>query len=267
MDNNSEPLGSIFQALADPTRRAVINRLGISSASTKELADPFNMALPSFMQHLSILEASGLITSKKVGRVRRWEIKQEALASVESWVVEQRALWEDRTDRFVNYVEDLYKKEKMAEKNSDFIVSRLIKAPRSLIWKAWTMPEYLEKWWTPKPMTAKMVSFDLRPGGAFDLLMSDPSGAQSPITGTFLELVHEERIVFTTALTAGWRPAPTILPITAIISMSDVRDGTWYATRVLVKDDDERQKLQAIGFEPGWSLGIDQLNELVTQWV
>ena len=132
----------------------------------------------------------------------------------------------------------------MTDKNSDFIVSRLIKAPRRLIWKAWTIPEHLEKWWTPKPMTAKVTGFDLRPGGAFDLLMNDPSGAESPITGTFLELIPEERIVFTTALTEGWRPAPTLLPITAIISMSDVSDGTWYATRVLVKDDEERQQLQ-----------------------
>ncbi len=267
MTNNSEPLGNIFQALADPTRRAVINRLGAGSASTKELAGPFDLALPSFMQHLAVLENSGLITSKKVGRVRTWEIKHEALVAAEAWIVKQRALWEDRTDRFVDNVEDWYKREKMIEKNSDFLVSRVIKAPRSLIWKAWTMPEHLEKWWTPKPMTAKIVGFDLRPGGAFDLLMSDPSGAESPITGTFLELVLEERIVFTTALTAGWRPAPTLLPITAIISMSDVSDGTWYATRVLVKDEEERQKLQEIGFEPGWSLGIDQLDELVTQWV
>ena len=267
MPNDNETLGNVFQALADPTRRAVIDRLGIGPASTKELASPFDMALPSFMQHLSMLEASGLITSKKVGRVRTWEIKQEEFDAVESWIVKQRAVWEARTDRFANYVEALYKREQMADQNHDFIVSRLIKAPRHFIWKAWTEPQHLEHWWTPKPMTGKLTSFELRQGGAFDLVMRDPDGQESAVTGAFLELIEDERIVFTTALTADWRPAPTPLPITAIISMSDVSDGTWYATRVLVKDEAERQQLEQMGFEPGWSLGIDQLAELVEGWV
>ncbi len=264
MTNSSEPLGNVFQALADPTRRAVVFRLGAGSASTKELAEPFDMALPSFMQHLALLENVGLITSKKVGRVRTWELQREALAAAETWFIEQRAIWEARTDLFVSYVEEWY--QTMTEKNLDFIVSRIIKAPRSYVWKAWTMPEHLEKWWTPRPMTAQVIHFDPRPGGAFDLIMRDPDGGESPITGAFLELIPEERIVFTTALTADWRPAPTLLPITAIISMSDAKHGTQYDTRVLVRDEEERLKLQEMGFEPGWSLGIDQLEELVTQW-
>jgi uncharacterized protein YndB with AHSA1/START domain/DNA-binding transcriptional ArsR family regulator len=263
-----ESLGNVFQALADPTRRAVIQRLGAGPASTKELAQPFDMALPSFMQHLAMLESSGLIASKKVGRVRTWQIEQTQLAAAESWLLEQRALWEERTDRFVDYVEDWYEREtQMTENSADFIVSRIIKAPRSVVWKAWTIPEHLEKWWCPKPMTTKIVGFDLRPGGAFDLLMGDPNGGQTPITGAFLEIVPEERIVFTTALTDGWRPAPTRLPITAIISMTNDGGNTKYATRVLVKDEEERQKLHGMNFEAGWSMGIDQLSELAEQWV
>ncbi len=268
MENYTESLGNVFQALADPTRRAVIQRLGAGPASTKELAQPFDMALPSFMQHLTMLENSGLIASKKVGRVRTWQIEQEQIVAAESWLLEQRALWEGRTDRFVDYVEDWYKREsKMTENSYDFTVSRIIKAPRSVVWKAWTIPEHLEKWWCPKPMTTKIVGFDLRPGGAFDLLMGDPSGGETPITGAFLEIVPEERIVFTTALTDGWRPAPTLLPITAIISMTNDSANTRYATRVLVKDEEERQKLQAMNFEAGWSIGIDQLSQLAEQWV
>ncbi len=263
MTNNSESLGNVFQALADPTRRAVIQRLGTGPASTKELAQSFDMALPSFMQHLTVLENTGLIASKKVGRVRTWQIEQEKIVAAEAWILEQRALWEARTDRFVDYVEDWYQRETAMTKNSiDFTVSRIIKAPRSMVWKAWTMPEHLEKWWCPKPMTTKVVGFDLRPGGAFNIVMGDPSGAETPITGAFLEIVPEERIVFTTALTGEWRPAPTLLPITAIISMSDDSSATRYATRVLVKDEEERQKLEQMNFEAGWSLGIDQLSEL-----
>jgi uncharacterized protein YndB with AHSA1/START domain/DNA-binding transcriptional ArsR family regulator len=262
----SESLGHVFYALADPTRRAVIQRLGAGPASTKELAQPFNMALPSFMQHLTLLENSGLIASKKIGRVRTWEIKQEELVAAESWIVEQRALWQGRTDRFANYVETWYEREiKMTENSNDFTVSRHIKAPRRVLWKAWTMPEHLEKWWCPAPMTCKVMGLDPRPGGAFDILMRDPGGPEMSQTGAFLEIVPEERIVFTTALTDEWRPAASFLPITAIISMADENDGTRYETRVLYKDEEERQKLGDMRFEAGWSLAIDQLGELVAQ--
>lgn len=266
MTDQNEPIGTIFQALADPTRRAVIHRLGSGPASTKELAAPFDMALPSFMQHLSVLEDSGLITSEKVGRVRTWEIKQEEFVAVKSWIDDLRAQWEARTDRLADFAEELYRKRKeMSESSLDFIVSRLIKAPRSIVWEVWSVPEYLEQWWVPKPMTAKLTDFDFRQGGSFDLQMADPEGGESFVTGAFLELVPEERIVFTTALTAEFRPAPTMLPITAIIALSDDDEGTWYATRVLVKNEDERQRLEDMNFPAGWTLGIDQLKELAEQ--
>jgi uncharacterized protein YndB with AHSA1/START domain len=268
MRNDTELLGKVFQALADPTRRAVIQRLSIGPASTTELARPFNMALPSFMQQLITLERSSLITSHKAGRVRTWQIDQEQLVVVESWLNEQRMLWEGRTDRLVEYVEEWYQREtSMTDDRNDIIVSRFIKAPRRIVWKAWTVPKHLEQWWCPKPMTTTVVGFDLRPGGAFDILMGEPSGATSPITGAFLEIMPEERIVFTTALTHGWRPATTSLPITAIISLTSEGDGTRYVTQVLIKNEEERQKLQEIDFETGWSIGIDQLEELVAQLV
>ncbi len=262
MANDSDALGNVFQALADPTRRAVIHRLGAGPASTKELAQPFHMALPSFMQHLTMLENSGLIVSEKVGRVRRWQVKQKQLAAVEAWVTEQRVLWEERTDRFVDYVEEL---QHMTEERNEFIVSRIIRAPRHMVWQAWTTPEHLEKWWCPKPITCKVATFNLRPGGGFDIMMRGPSGEKMTQTGAFLEIVPEERIVFTTALTDEWRPAPTPLPITGIISMRDESGLTRYETRVLYKDDAERQKLGEMRFEAGWSAAIDQLDEFVTQ--
>ena len=111
MENNYTALDSVFHALADPTRRAVIQQLGEGSATVSELAEPFNMALPSFMKHIGVLEASGLITSKKIGRVRTCKIKPTKLADAEKWFDEQRVLWEGRTDRMAQYVENLNSKE------------------------------------------------------------------------------------------------------------------------------------------------------------
>lgn len=106
MENNSTPLDAAFHALADPTRRAVVSRLIGGPASVTELAQPFSIGLPTFMKHLKVLEESGLIGSGKTGRVRICHLKPLRLASAEAWLSEQRTLWERRTDRLAEYVEN-----------------------------------------------------------------------------------------------------------------------------------------------------------------
>lgn len=100
-------ISAVFHALADPTRRAVIERLGRGSASTTELARPFKMALPSFAQHLQLLEHSGLVRSHKEGRVRNYELVPEPLAVVEDWTQAQRAVWNQRLDQLQEFVESM----------------------------------------------------------------------------------------------------------------------------------------------------------------
>ncbi len=104
MEQCSDELSGIFQALADPTRRAVLERLSKGPASVSDLAKPFRMALPSFMKHVRFLEGSGLIRTHKKGRVRTCEIEGQRLAAVDAWLSEQRALWEGRADRLEQFV-------------------------------------------------------------------------------------------------------------------------------------------------------------------
>lgn len=104
MDYYSERLTDIFQALADPTRRAVLGRLGQGPASISDLAKPFDMALPSFMKHIRLLEESGLINTHKQGRIRTCTIESKPFAMIEDWLSAQRAIWEGRTDRLEQLV-------------------------------------------------------------------------------------------------------------------------------------------------------------------
>ena len=104
MPNQTQRLSQVFQALSDPTRRAVLKRLSRGPAPTLELARPFDMALPSFTQHLSMLERIGLVKSKKNGRVRTYVIAPEPLRAAESWMTDQRKLWEGRLDRLDAYL-------------------------------------------------------------------------------------------------------------------------------------------------------------------
>jgi DNA-binding transcriptional ArsR family regulator len=103
MAQYQERLDSVFQALADPTRRAVLSRLGEGPASISDLAKPFDMALPSFMKHIHFLEGSGLIQTRKEGRVRTCVIERKPFAAVEAWLAIQRATWEGRTDRLEHF--------------------------------------------------------------------------------------------------------------------------------------------------------------------
>lgn len=107
MTDQSLQLNHVFQALADPTRRAVLERLSGGPATVSELAQPFAMALPSFSQHLDVLERCGLVRSHKTGRVRTYEIAPQPLEVAEQWMVGQRAIWERRLDQLDAYLSEL----------------------------------------------------------------------------------------------------------------------------------------------------------------
>lgn len=100
----SHPLDSAFHALSDPTRRAVVGRLALGDTTVSDLAAPFDMALPSFLKHVRALEDGGLIRTRKIGRVRTASLEPAAFAAVETWLTEQRSLWEGRTDRLEQFV-------------------------------------------------------------------------------------------------------------------------------------------------------------------
>ena len=104
MLNYQAALDLTFQALADPTRRVMVERLSRGPASVSELAQPLAMSLPAVLQHLQVLEASGLIRSEKVGRVRTCRIEPKALRTAEQWINERRTIWERRLDRLGDYL-------------------------------------------------------------------------------------------------------------------------------------------------------------------
>jgi len=104
MLNQSTQLDLMFQALADPSRRGMVERLCRGPASVSELAAPFEMSLPAVLQHLQVLEASGLVKTEKIGRVRSCSVESKALRSVEHWISARRSTWEQRFDRLGAYL-------------------------------------------------------------------------------------------------------------------------------------------------------------------
>jgi len=144
---------------------------------------------------------------------------------------------------------------------NDLVISRLLRAPRSALWRAWTEPELLKQWWCPKPWTTEVHAFDLRPGGAFHTFMQGPDGGTSDNPGCFLEVVPQSRLVMTSMLTGGWRPQKSWLGFTAIITMADEGEGSRYIARVMHPDAATREQHEKLGFFEGWNTVITQLEE------
>ena len=143
----------------------------------------------------------------------------------------------------------------------DLTVSRTIKAPRSVVWSAWKDPEHLVKWWAPSPIVTISRKHEFYAGGAFSTVMRMEDGTEHGGEACFLEVVENERIVFTDALKGGWRPNEEAF-FSAIITLEDHPEGTTYTAVALHKNDADRQTHAEMGFVEGWGTCIDQLGEL-----
>ena len=154
----------------------------------------------------------------------------------------------------------------MPAKESELTIERFINAPPAVVWKAWSTPAHLARWWIPAPIECRVVKLELRPGGGFETLMREGSGEFQPhVEGCFLEIVPESRLVWTTLLAEGWQPVEPWLALTAIITFEAERGGTRYASRVLHKNAEASKKHEEMGFHDGWGTAIDQLSAVAEQ--
>jgi len=144
---------------------------------------------------------------------------------------------------------------------NDLAISRVPRAPLSALWRAWSGPDLLKKWWCPRPWTTEVRAFDLRAGAAFHIFMQGPDGGTSDNPGCFLDVVPQARIVFTSMLTAGWRPNLPWLGFTAVITMDEEGAGSRYTATVMHPDAATRDRHEQLGFFDGWNTCITQLDE------
>lgn len=144
----------------------------------------------------------------------------------------------------------------------ELLLTRLIDAPRDKLFRAWTEPALLRQWFTPRPWTVAHAEMDVRPGGSSLIVMRGPEGQEFPNRGIYLEVVPNQRLVFTDAYTAAWEPSEKPF-MTAIISFEAAGGQTRYSARVRHWTVADREAHEAMGFHAGWGLATDQLVELV----
>src|SRR5271169_4686469 len=150
--------------------------------------------------------------------------------------------------------------------NSDreLLLTRLIAAPRQKLFKAWTDPELLKQWFAPMPYTTPVAELDVRPGGASRIVMRDPEGNEFPNRGVYLEVLENERLVFTDAYTKAWEPSAKPF-MTVILTFADEGGKTRYTARVCHWTVADREAHEKMGFHEGWGRCADQLAALVAK--
>ena len=144
----------------------------------------------------------------------------------------------------------------------DLVLERVVDVAPELVWAAWTQPEHLTKWFTPAPWTTPEAEVDLRPGGIFRTVMRSPEGELMDNKGCYLEVVEHRRLVWTAALSAGYRPndfSVVGFPFTAMLTLEPVGLGTRYTARVMHATSEHATTHAEMGFVDGWGAALDQL--------
>jgi len=149
----------------------------------------------------------------------------------------------------------------------DLLLDRTVDLPPAAIWRAWTEPALLVQWFTPAPWVTTSCRIDLRPGGAFEATMRSPEGQDHPNAGCYLEVEPGRRLTWTSALLAGYRPAPAPAHpdfwFTATVDLEPSGAGTRYRALVRHADEAARRAHEGMGFEAGWSAALAQLEALM----
>ena len=148
--------------------------------------------------------------------------------------------------------------------NRELMLTRLINAPREKVYRAWTDPELLKQWFAPLPYTTPVADLDVRPGGANFIVMRGPDGKDMPNRGVYLEVVPNERLVFTDAYVNAWEPSEKPY-MTVILTFEDQDGKTRYTARVRHWTVTDREAHEKMGFHQGWGICTDQLAALVAK--
>ncbi len=149
-----------------------------------------------------------------------------------------------------------------AANTRELVLTRLIDAPREKLFRAWTDPDLLKQWFAPKPYTTPVAELDVRPGGANYIVMRSPEGQDLPNRGVYLEVVENEKLVFTDAFTSAWVPSEKPF-MTVTLTFEDEGGQTRYTARVLHWTEEDRKAHEEMGFHQGWGQCADQLADLV----
>jgi uncharacterized protein YndB with AHSA1/START domain/DNA-binding transcriptional ArsR family regulator len=254
-----------FSALADPTRRKILELLARDGPlSAAEICDHFQVSAPAISQHLKILRETDLVSMEKRAQQHIYQVNPQAVLEIADWAGQMTQLWSQRFD----VLEQVLEAEKISlmERSSqmtnpvgrELSLTRVFDAPRELVFKAWTEPAMVARWWGPHGFTNPVCEMDVRPGGALVIHMRGPDGVVYPGRGVFREVVPPQRLVFMlTAIEneAGQAQLETLNTIT----FEEMANKTKLTLQVVVITATPAADGPLSGMEAGWTQSLERL--------
>jgi uncharacterized protein YndB with AHSA1/START domain/DNA-binding transcriptional ArsR family regulator len=283
----ADHLSSIFAALADPTRRAILERLAGGEATVNELAEPFAISLPAISRHLKVLEQAGLISRGRTAQWRPCRLETGPLEEAVDWITKYRTFYEARFDRLEAHLRELQKQAEGREgaawprsqrsvlterhqgrKDAQWqtgepiiVITRELDAPRDLVWRAWTDPAHVAAWYAPEGFTVPRIELDFRPGGVMELDMQGPDGTIYPNKGTYREIVPPERIVISDEVqeSDAWGDEPPADNVQTVTFEALPGNRTRIRNVIRLNSVAARDAMVEMGAATGWKETLDKL--------
>jgi uncharacterized protein YndB with AHSA1/START domain/DNA-binding transcriptional ArsR family regulator len=258
----SDPLNSIFAALADPTRRAILARLAEGEASVGELARPFALSLPTVSRHIDVLETAGLVARAREAQRRVCRLQGEPLMQAGEWISRYVAYWEARLAALEQLLRDLEEGERrrMLETKGEVLrLERRFAAPRRLVFDAVTRPALLRRWMCPEGHAVTEIVAEPEPGGRFRLAMEGPDGRVYRVAGEYREVEPPVRVVFGWTWGAGHSMAA--VPTTMTIELFDFEGGT----RLVMTHTGLASVAERESHRGGWTEALAKLQRLIRE--
>jgi uncharacterized protein YndB with AHSA1/START domain/DNA-binding transcriptional ArsR family regulator len=261
-----------FAALADPTRRGVLERLGRGSATITQLAQPFGISLTGIKKHVRVLEDAGLVSTEKVGRARRCSLGPRRLEDVRQWTEMYRQMLDERLDRLGELLDTDEGSAAMTSQQQaraatvttptdrEIHIERVFAAPRDRVFAVYTDPQLIPEWWGPRDLPATVDHMDVRHGGTWRFVTRDADGSETGFRGTYREITPPERIV----QTFEWEGMPGHVSVETT-TFEDLGDRTKVTTTSLFHTTAERDGMLSSGMERGLNETYARLDELLAR--
>lgn len=263
----------IFSALAEPTRRTIVEMLARNGPlSATDISARFSVSPPAISHHLKVLREAQVVVMEKQAQQRIYQLNPDAMGELEQWAKDITQLWNQRFDALEKVLEAEQKTSENHDRKrrstivhqqtqrKEVTITRLFNAPRDRVFKNWTDPKQLAKWWGPNVFTTLLCSLDVRPGGAIRIDMRGPDGVLYPTKGIFHEIVEPERLVFTTSAFEDAEGNPQLEVLHTVTFVEHEGKTTLRLQSVVVKSTSAINP-ELAGMEEGWKQSLDRLAE------
>jgi len=250
-------------ALAESNRLRILELLRERPLAVQELTEHLPISQPQVSKHLRVLTTAGLIRVYPVAQQRYYGIDPVGMKKIFSWSESFKSFWDAKSEIASIYLEAVRAKQaSIPTRAKPFSITRIIDAPRQLVWEAWTVPGLLAQWFAPDYYTVPVCKLDVKAGGAIKLTMQAPDGTSFPMTGTYTEVIPESKLrSLQSPLDENGKP---LFELDLSVLFSDEGKGTKVSVTASAHTVSSKAAPHLAGLQPGWQQNLANLERMLS---